>query len=339
MRRIHLCLLVAGAILIPSTTAWAKDVRETAQASAPSKPDTSKMTEARTHYERGLQLYDEGQYDGARVEFERAYELAPTYRILYNIGLVQKQQGDFVGALRNFQSYLEEGGNLVPEVRMTEVTKEIGALRARIGTVTITTSVPDADVFIDDVPVGKSPLPKPLLVNPGRRKISATKAGRLPANAVVEIASSDAKTVELELAESSTLVVVEKRRRVPWVGWIATGALAVGAGITGYIAIDGASKLDDMKDSPNPNEDELSSQSTKVKALSIVADVCTVAAVVVGGVSLYYTIKWGKEDSESKEASAPNTASGGWLKISPRAMMDPTRGGITGAGIGAVGAF
>ena len=41
------------------------------------------MAEAKVHYDRGLQLYDEGAYDGARVEFERAYELArPTGVVL-----------------------------------------------------------------------------------------------------------------------------------------------------------------------------------------------------------------------------------------------------------------
>ncbi|WP_394825697.1 tetratricopeptide repeat protein [Pendulispora albinea] len=266
------------------------------------------MTQAKAHYDRGLQLYDDGAYDGARVEFERAYELAPTYRILYNIGRVQKQQQDYAGAFKNFEAYLEEGGSQVPDARRVELTKEIADLRARTATVTIATNVPGADVFVDDVPVGKSPLKLAVRVNPGRRKVSAAKQGRLPATKVVEVAGSDRATVALDLAEPRTVVIMEKPpRRVPWIGWVATGVLAIGAGVAGYFAIDGNSKLSAARDRTDANPNDLTSRRNEVRALSIIADSAGAAAVIVGGVSLYYTITWGKEDAR---ASTPNLAFG-----------------------------
>ncbi|MBV9946426.1 MAG: tetratricopeptide repeat protein, partial [Myxococcales bacterium] len=43
--------------------------------------------DASVHFKRGLQLFDEGDYTLALVEFNRAYQLAPNYRALYNIAL------------------------------------------------------------------------------------------------------------------------------------------------------------------------------------------------------------------------------------------------------------
>src|SRR5256885_16109878 len=60
--------------------------------------DPAKMEGARQRYQRGLQLFNEPNFEAARVEFERAYQLAPSYKILYNIGLCYEQLGDYVQA-------------------------------------------------------------------------------------------------------------------------------------------------------------------------------------------------------------------------------------------------
>jgi hypothetical protein len=330
--------------LLIATSAQAQKSPKPAPAPAPAAPAADdKVGQAKVHFERGLQLYDEGAYDGARVEFERAYASSPTYKILYNLGLVQKQQSDYVGALRNFEAYLTEGGSNVPQVRRDELAREIPALKARIGTVTVTTNVPDADVAVDDVPVGKSPLKEPVLVNPGRRKISATKKGRNPATKMVEIAGSDQKSVALDLPDARTLVVVTRTRRVPWVGWIATGALAAGAGVMGYLAISSSSDLKDMRAQPKAQADELESKASQGKTFSIIADLCGVGAVIAGGVSLYLTIKWGKEDTANEERALPGPEKA-WLKRTPEAGKASASGGWVrfgpaGPGLGATGAF
>jgi|GEM_PF-536384 len=268
---------------------------------------TEKVEDARQHYDRGLRLYDDGAYDGARVEFERAYEIAPSYRILYNIGLVHKQQSDFVGALGFFELYLNEGGAQVPQLRRNEIQKELSELRTRIGSVTITANVPGSTITVDDVVVGKTPLAQPILVNPGRRRIQATHANRLPATKVIEVAGADTATVKLELAEGRTVVVVEKQqRRVPWLGWGITAALAVGAGFAGFEALKTSSSLSDARGKVGADPDDLNSQHKTVKTWSAIADIATAGAIVAGGVSLYLTIKWGKDASRPADEKRPD---------------------------------
>lgn len=280
--------------------------------SAPPKPaagqSAEKLAEAKQHYEAGLRLYDAEDYDAARVEFERAYALTPNYRILYNLGLILKLRSDYVGALKNFELYLEEGVD-APEARRNEVRNELTALRKLVAQVEVTTNVPDADISVDDVVVAKSPISKPILVNPGRRRISATKKGRVMAIKAVDIVSRDKVSVFLELGEEKQIIVLEKSRRYPWVLYGITGALAITAGITGYVSLNASNNLKDERDRPNQSPDRLETLSSRVTTFGLVADISGLAAIVAGGFSLYYTIKWGREASEPAPKSANATPS------------------------------
>lgn len=292
--RLWASVLVLG-MLTPTVALAAPPAGSPPASSGDAAGGDSKMSEARARYERGLQLYDEGDYDGARVEFEKAYELAPSYRILYNVGLVRRQQADYVGALRNFENYLDEGGTQIVELRRNEVARDIAALKKRIATITVTTNTPGAQIFVDDVLQGTAPLKHPVLLNPGRRKVTATKQGKLPATQMIEAVGEEQRDVKLTLEDSRTVVVEVREKRVPWVGWVATGVLAVGAGVFGYAAVSENSKLDDARARQGADPDDLSSRHSRRVAFGITADVMTVAAVAVGGISLYYTIKWNRE--------------------------------------------
>ena len=54
--------------------------------------------EARARIRRGLELYDEGDFRLALIELERAYQILPSYKILYNLGQVHFQLGEHARA-------------------------------------------------------------------------------------------------------------------------------------------------------------------------------------------------------------------------------------------------
>lgn len=264
--------------------------------------EADKVAEARSHYEQGIKLYDQKDYDAARAEFERAYAIAPSYRILYNIALVQRRKSDYVGALRNFELYLSEAGSSIPDVRRKQVEQELSELHALVASVTITTNVPGADILVDDVAVGKSPLKEPVLVNPGQRKIGAAMAGRIPAAKVIQVVGKDNLQVALELQQSRQVIMLEKpSRRVPWVGWGVTAALTAGAVTTGILALNASNSLQDRRDAPNADPEQLDTYSSRARTLGIATDVLTGAAVVAAGVSLYFTLKWNSEHNREME--------------------------------------
>ena len=143
-------------------------------ASAQPQPSAKALQEARTRYEKGKQLYNEGAFDAALAELQRSYDLAPSYRILYNIALVQRARNDFAGSLTAYEKYLADGGKELTAARKQEVQKEIDSLRTLVAKADIRTSVEGADITLDDSPIGKSPITG-LVLNPGSHRIGASK--------------------------------------------------------------------------------------------------------------------------------------------------------------------
>jgi hypothetical protein len=108
-----------------------------------------------------IKLLDEGDYRAALIEFRKAYELAPKYQVLFNIGQIQQQLHDYVQASRSFERYLAEGGAAIPQARRDELRKQVDELKHRIATLNLTSNVPGVDVLIDDEPVGATPFAAP----------------------------------------------------------------------------------------------------------------------------------------------------------------------------------
>src|SRR5262249_55177014 len=118
-----------------------------AQQAAPTK---EQKAEASTRFKKGLDLFKDGDYQAALIEFRRANELAPNYNVLYNIGQVYFQLQDYPSALVALQRYLDEGGSAIPSSRRADVQKDIDKLKARVANLEITSAVADSDVTIDD---------------------------------------------------------------------------------------------------------------------------------------------------------------------------------------------
>lgn len=68
--------------------------------------------EARWRFDRGLRLYNQGDYEGAVIEFQRAQALHPHSAVLFNIGLVQAKLGNSVESVRALEPLLKTPGSL-----------------------------------------------------------------------------------------------------------------------------------------------------------------------------------------------------------------------------------
>lgn len=286
-----------------------------------------KVDEARARYDRGKQLYEEGAFDAALIEFQRAYELAPSYKILYNIGQVHRQRNDYASALRAFERYLKEGGAEIDAKRKADIDREIAQLRVRVATLQISTNVPGVEISIDDESVGKTPLPQGVLVNSGKRRVTASKEGRVPVTKVINVAGADTQKIDIELLEptgsgaaptataaptaapsstatgapssapSSTASVTPEKAATPWVAWTITGLLGAGAAVTGVLALGAASDLKDKRDKPGATRSALDDASSSTKTLALVSDLLWVGTAVAGGVSIYLTVREPPKDS------------------------------------------
>ena len=176
--KIALVLAVALATLAGSTA-----VAE----SSPKGSEAVKLDDAQRRFQRGVELYKEGDFGGAFVEFKRAYDLVPSYKILYNLGQVSYQRHDYASALRYFRQYLGEGDEAISVDRQREVAAEITKLAPRVGSVEVQALEEGAEVFVDDVLMGTTPIGTEI-VNVGRRKVELVTRGGEHATRVVDVA-------------------------------------------------------------------------------------------------------------------------------------------------------
>jgi tetratricopeptide (TPR) repeat protein len=320
MRTARRSALTLGFLLVCTAPQFALAAGGPAPAAAPSG---DKVAEARKRYELGLKLYEEGNYEAARIEFERAQELAPTYRILYNIGLVYKQTNNYVDALRAFEKYLADGGAEVPADRKALVEKEIAEIRPRIGRITVKTNVPGAEILLDDTPVGIAPLTEPIMVNPGVRRVTVQAKGRIPSTRTVTVGSSENPTIEIELAEPTTRIVEKESN--PWtvptvVGWSATGAGVIATVIVGVLTLDARSQQEALLKKQGVTQKELDDARGNTMTLGTVTDVLGIASIAFAGVSTFFTIKaltWSPEKKELTGQTAPRFD----LRVNPTGVM------------------
>ena len=61
--------------------------------------------EARRHFEQGVALFRDHDYDAALAEFQRSNQLTPLPIVRYNIALSEKALGRFAEAIDDFRAY------------------------------------------------------------------------------------------------------------------------------------------------------------------------------------------------------------------------------------------
>ncbi len=202
--------------------------------------------DASQRFKAGVAFYKDKDFAAALVEFKRAYELLPNYNVLYNLGQTARELKDYAAALTAFERYLREGGAKIPPARRKEVSLAIDELRRKVGKLKVSVSVDGAEIVVDDVRVGVSPLAEPVVVNAGRRKLEASRAGYVPAQRIVDVASTEETSVSLDLAKigasppKAEPVPPPAAKVPPLVGWgvlAGTGAFVVAAGVTGGLAL------------------------------------------------------------------------------------------------------
>lgn len=269
-----------------ATTACAQDANANAQ------------KEAGVHFQRAVTLYSEADYRAALVEFKRAYELAPNVTVLYNLGETYYQLQNYAEALTTFERFLAEGGTQ----HKAEVENAVSVLKTRVGKLDITTASPGWEISIDDEVVGKTPLAKPIAVSIGRRRLAATKPGETPVSRLVEVAAGETAAINLAVAGGPTKPADGSDTQAPpagadhgnngllIAGWVGTGALAAGAVVTGILATSKSSSLKDARAQFPADKGDLDSKASSVKTLALVTDILGASAIILGGVTLYFTL-------------------------------------------------
>ena len=93
-------------------------------------PDRDAVERARSHFNSGIQYYDDQRYEDAAREFEEAYRLTQHPDVLYNLAQSYDRLERYDEAITEYRRYLAEAGNDSPERdRVERRVRELETLR------------------------------------------------------------------------------------------------------------------------------------------------------------------------------------------------------------------
>jgi hypothetical protein len=285
-------------------------------------PETSPVEAAREHFRRGVDLYRDGAFDAASVEFSRAYEIAPNYRILYNIAQVQAERHDHAAALAQYEAYLAAGGTELSAERIQEVRTEIQRMRSRVATLVVRSEPAGVTLLVDGESRGLAQ--GNLVVNSGARALRAEKPGYETVDMKVELAGGDLQRVTFQLVPRSTEPVgvsptagsmvsqdtssASGYGYAPFVGAAAvTVALGGASGVFGWLALRSEQRLKDELNRFPLDQAARSSASKNTKTYALLCDSFGGGAILGLAVSIYFLAT----ASPAHDAAKPQAAAQG----------------------------
>jgi len=204
-----LALVLSTALALPVAHA----AEPVAPASAPTTLGEALTGQARVEYDAARLLYQDRDFAGALVKFQRAYELSRDPRLLWNMAACEKNLRRYARMLRLIERYEKEAGTRLTDQERDEARQLVGTVKLLVSNVRIAVNQPDASVFIDGELVGKSPLAEPVLVDLGTHRIRVTKPGYEEATLVQEITGASEITLSFALEEQrhqARLIVVAR---------------------------------------------------------------------------------------------------------------------------------
>ncbi|MBN2341305.1 MAG: tetratricopeptide repeat protein [Deltaproteobacteria bacterium] len=155
-------------------------------------------------FKEGNMLFDQGEYSEAAVQFRKAYEEEPTWKLLYNIGQCEAGAKNYGLALEAFEQYIVEAGDDIDDMRRQEVQKEIARLRPLVGFLKV--EGPDGTILtINGLNRGTLPLSGLIPVSAAREfEVSGQLNGEVTATETIKLMTGQTYTVYLTAdAESS----------------------------------------------------------------------------------------------------------------------------------------
>jgi hypothetical protein len=288
-------------------------------AAGQAEPAQDVRAKASEHFGRGVELFQEEAYRAALVEFQRAYELAPDYRLLYNIAQAKLQVQDYLGAAQSYEGYLAEGGAAVPNDRRVAVEGELAALRERTARVSVTANRDGAEVYVDDSKVGMTPLPGTVAVNVGRHRITVRSADGISDARTIDVAGGDIADVVFELAaptQAKLMAATTDEPSRPWTtsrkvalaSWSVGGALLIGCAVTGVMAKSASDDLDAQLKTADVRRSSVEDQRDKVGTLALTTDVLLGVGIAAAATGTLLWLVGRPSEQQSASAAAPTTS-------------------------------
>ncbi len=247
---------------------------------------------ASQHFRRGAALFQEGAFEGAMVEFQRAYEASPNPGVLFNLAQTGVMLHDYAQAKALFERYLAQGADTIPAERRTLVEAELAQLRNRLGYAHLVVSPGRAEVWVDKRLVGRAPLKDAITLNVGRHLIEVRAEGYRPEAHTIEIAGGEEQKIDFRLRPQANVAEGATTPKRPWLkpAWIGSlgvlGLAGGGAITTGFLASRSHGDLQDELSARPGDPGAINDARERTRRLSRTSDALLGASVVTAAVSV-----------------------------------------------------
>ncbi len=158
--------------------------------------------DARAAFDRAVTLFEAKNFEGALVEFDRAYQESKDARLLFNMAIAERELKRYSRAVAKLNQELKEGADTLSDDEKKTAEEVLAGLKEFTAPLTVVVNEPDATISIDGTDAGKSPLAGPLTTDVGERTVTAKKAGFLDATQKVNVSGGVAAKVDLKLEPS-----------------------------------------------------------------------------------------------------------------------------------------
>jgi hypothetical protein len=295
--------------------------------------------EARVHFNRAVALFESGDARGALAEFQRAYELSGRASVLYNIGASYQALYDYPQAIEVLRRFLAaEGGRPGPQRELAG--RALRQMEPLVAQLRVMRSPSEATVSVD----GRAVAGDRVTLGPGTHVVSASAPGHESREIPVTLVSGDDREVQLSLTPVAPAIVpvpaaalpppaasvavpgpvlvrpgptvVTPPSRLPfWSAVVTGGALALGASITGALAV--ATQHDYA--ARHMDDPAAAGLASRGRALALTADLLGLGALGVGTVALVLGLQ-----ARGRPAPSPIAV-----------VIGPVAGGVSLVGFGA----
>ena len=138
-------------------------------ARAQSAADDPTTDMARARFKEGVGFYDKGQFEQARASFLQAYALKKHPAVLLNLAWSSLKSGHTLEAEHYFKQFLTEGKDITDKQR-ADANDGLNQSHAKLGRIEVAATA-GTEVTVDGDKVGTTPLPDPILVEPGAHTV------------------------------------------------------------------------------------------------------------------------------------------------------------------------
>jgi tetratricopeptide (TPR) repeat protein len=288
----------------------------------PAPPKVDPYAEAKERVGRAEQLFEDGNYDAALTEFERAYETmlghpARNY-VLFNVGKCQEKLYRYDAAVSSYKKYLEDSDEDA-EDRAT-VAAKIELLEGLLGSLEVTVSATEGpapasyEVWVDGRLIGNNS--KKFSIPGGSHQVEIRAEGFEVQNQEVQLPARSSKALSFNLAP----LAKEYKGLPSTYFWTASG-LAAAAGIAGgafgVMAITERSSIDNKEPElvTANDEDSIKNKALMADLFFAGAGVCATTAVILAFMTDWSDKSAEKSPVQVKEVGFAPTRQGAFLNV------------------------